>query len=169
MFDGEYQPWERRKGEPVNWFARFSNYYLPLGEERTIEAAFRAWRADYLQLAGISGYKQKRPSPSWYEVIEKWGWKERAELWDKEQRRLKEVEETKEKLEWQDKRRQLMTGFFAKIAAALGKTNLDNPSLSALTYALKMVLEQNRLEYGLPTEITEQRVYDVEFRESNEN
>ena len=161
-------PWERRKGEPPRWYARFADYYLPLGDERKLEQAFRNWRAD--NIASDSKLKLKRPTKAWYDQCDKWGWKERSEAFDKAKRQERLDAEKAEALEWQDKRRQLLVATFAKVATALQTINLDNLTLSTVMQAIKTVLDQNRLEYGLPTEISQiQQVYDIEWRESNEN
>jgi len=83
-YDNDPYPWERRKGEPSRWYARFADYYLPLGDERKLEQAFRDWRAD--NIATDSKLKLKRPTVAWYAACERWGWKERAEVWDKVKR-----------------------------------------------------------------------------------
>lgn len=171
MFEDQDYPWERQAGEPSKWFARFDSYYLPLGADRTLEAAYRAWRADQPQKgAELSTVKQKRPSQVWYRVFADWGWRLRAEAWDKAERKKRLEQEEKERLEWQEKRRQLMTGFFAKLAQALSMINFEDPRLSEISGAVKMILDQNRLEYGLPTEISQvNTVYEVEWKETNDS
>lgn len=76
------EPWRREKGEPAQWFHRLDAYFRPLGPERTIEEAWRRWKA-----AEAKVRKSKRPSVHWYKASDKWRWKERAEAWDASERR----------------------------------------------------------------------------------
>lgn len=81
-------PWDRREGEPYNWWTRFDKHYRPQGEERTLEEAWRLWKAEWAP----SG-RSKRPHPSWYKQSSEWCWKGRARAWDGVQRQKRlEVE-----------------------------------------------------------------------------
>lgn len=164
--------WERQSGEPNRWYGRFINYYVPLGADRSFEQAFRNWYKDQPSKANQSNSRRKvRPSVTWYDQARTWNWKERAEAWDRDQARKRAVAEDKEKEDWQAKRRQLMTGYFAKLAQGLSSLDKlgEGASLGAITQAVKMILDQNRLEYGLPTEISKiDQTIDVEWQETNE-
>lgn len=70
----------RQPGEPWQWYVRFKSYYLPLGEGRTIEDAWRGWK-----LKQGTG-KGTRASPHWHEMAKAWNWRERAEAYDLSQK-----------------------------------------------------------------------------------
>lgn len=96
--NGELEPWERRDGEPDNWYARFDRFRL-LGPTRSIEEVYRQERA----AEGGKGRQQiGKPTRHWYAAAETWEWLERAGAWDAE-RRAEEEEE--ERLAWRDKRK----------------------------------------------------------------
>lgn len=84
--------WERQQGEPILWFGRFDKYYRPLGTERSLLAAYNAWR---------KAEADKNPStftPEWWRKrMVEWQWQKRAEAWDAEERRKRLVIEDEER------------------------------------------------------------------------
>jgi len=167
-------PQDRLVGEPLLWYYRFLDYYIPQGSERTIEQAFRLWLADQDQ-AKVRENQQagkaskRRPSIHWYNASKKYEWKRRAEAYDQALRAEKLAAEEAEKSDWQNKRRQLMTAFFARLAQALQTADFSEITPSQLTQATRMILDQNRLEYGLPTIIgLIDQVIELEWSEVNE-
>lgn len=161
-------PWDQQADEPNKWFDRFDRFYRPLGADRTVEQAYRDYLVAYGKPIEVKG-KRRRPPRQWWAAVAAYSWKDRALAWDQDQRRIKQAQEDKEKEEWQARRRQLMLGFFAKITASVGNLSPADPKLSDVTAALRMILEQNRLEYGLPTEIAQRTdIVEIEWRETND-
>jgi len=144
--------WDRIDGEPQMWFDRFDRHYRPLGPERSVNAAYQKWRAEKninMHNGNENGsQKINGISQAWWRASKDWKWKDRAEVWDAEQReqRLKEEEELR--LEMRKRRRTLLGGFIAKYANLLQQFELrDNPSLSEMTKGLDTAIEQMRKEY----------------------
>ena len=79
--------WERQQGEPILWFGRFERYRI-LGTERNLLSVYNAWRAE----VGKGGQKTSIPH-AWDINCKRWDWRERAEAWDAEQRRLRMIQE----------------------------------------------------------------------------
>jgi hypothetical protein len=66
----------------MDWWSRFDLYYRPLGPERSVLGAYKAWRA----AEGRQRQTEPRRAPeSWYKAAEKWDWDVRAQAWDKAQ------------------------------------------------------------------------------------
>jgi len=140
--------WDRIDGEPQMWFSRFEKFYLVLGTERSLHAAYQNWRVKKSTVELNGNGKIDGISGSWQKASKNWKWKDRAEVWDAEQReqRLKEEEELR--LEMRKRRRTLLGGFIAKYANLLQQFELrDNPSLSEMTKGLDTAIEQMRKEY----------------------
>jgi len=149
--------WDRIDGEPQLWHSRFEKFYLVLGTERSLMAAYKVWRIqkDTIGHNGNgNGEKKINGIPNrWWHTSKTWRWQDRAEAWDTEQReqRLKEEEELR--LQMRKTRRALLSGFIGKFAPLLQEFNLrDAPSLSEMTKGLETLLKQMREEYDdLPT------------------
>jgi len=66
-------PWSQMENEPLNWYDRFSTYYLPLGiHERSMAEAYRIY----------SGNNRRQAPPDWYKTSREWDWEGRAEAYD---------------------------------------------------------------------------------------
>ena len=86
------KPWERQRDatgelEPQLWFSRFDRFYRPLGPERSMLAAYNAWRvaeSNHEEKGGIP--RSNSVSQGWDRNAKKWHWRERAEAWDEEER-----------------------------------------------------------------------------------
>lgn len=74
--------WERREGEPNKWYARFQTYLL-LGPDRSLYAAYNAWRE---QSGAKSAQKRAGLPLSWRLAAEQWEWSSRAEQFDEHER-----------------------------------------------------------------------------------
>lgn len=72
--------WDRRPNEPEVWYRIFKDYYLPLGERRTLRNAFEF----YLRVETPKQYKDLDPEgitniPShWNTIAVEWEWPKRA-------------------------------------------------------------------------------------------
>lgn len=82
--EGQQQPiWERRDGEPNNWFARFLSF-KQLGPSRTLMAVIHSEEAKKGKTK-----QSKSPPGAWSQACEQWEWRQRAEAWDTyEQKRI---------------------------------------------------------------------------------
>lgn len=146
------QPWDRRPGEPMLWFARFE-LYRELGPGRTIEDV---WRLNKAQQSAPS--EAKRPHNRWYDLAREWEWQERAEAWDEEQiaqqraatlaaiqeRRQREAAERDKA---RQNRRSLLNGFLGKLSESL-LNYPEGTKLDELTKATQMVVQELRAEYN---------------------
>ena len=134
--------WERQPEEPARWFYRFDVYYRPLGPERSLLAAYNAWRSDK---------GRERPTDSvsdaWRKRAEAWHWRERAEAWDEHERQIRLIQEQAEREEWRKRRRKLLIGFFGKLAEALQRLDTENVTLGQVTNAARMVVQELRAEF----------------------
>jgi len=153
--------WDRIQGEPSAWFDRFDRFYRPLGAERSIEKAFKAFLTSKGKPLG-----KRRPGQLWYDKAREWKWAERAEAWDAAERAERLKKEVQLKDEWQENRRKLLITSYRKIAEAVLNLKPGEAKFYETMTAVKMILEQNRLEFGLPTEITQlDQTIDLEFRD----
>ena len=81
------RPWDAREGEPSLWYRIFKDYYLPLGNRRSLRTAFEF----YLRVERPVEYEQEDPSrisriPSnWAKASSEWEWASRAMAYDQEQ------------------------------------------------------------------------------------
>jgi len=144
------KPWERQPGEPALWFSRFDRYFRPLGEERTIEEAWRRWKHDNARHS-----KTARPHKSWYRIAREWHWWERAEAWDDEQRRLRWAAEERERQEMLRRHIQM-----AQSMQSIGLLRLrelqQDPSDMTPTEAMRYITSGVKLERearGLPSDL----------------
>lgn len=73
--------YERQKKEPLLWYERFKNYYLPLEDNANVQKAWEAY---------INGEKmgkrggRKSPNDAWYKAADKWDWEGRKLAFDRE-------------------------------------------------------------------------------------
>ena len=98
-------PWERQVGENSRWFGRFQAYRL-MGSKRSVLGLYKQESEEKVRKSQKKSEKKQpvsAPGP-WYEVFERFRWKERAEAWDI-QRRLEAEKE--EQIEWLNRRRSL--------------------------------------------------------------
>jgi len=135
------------------WFGRFDRFYRAQGPERTLLAAYNAWRIE----------SHRKPSTGyhigWAAAYDKWRWKARAEAWDEHerQRRLKiEAEELEEMY-----RRHMRLATAMQTVAGRRIASLSEPKENALMspsdarqYA-KDGIEIERTTKGLPREIVQ--------------
>ena len=84
---------------------------------------------------------------SWHNAFHTWRWKERAEAWDEAERERAEAEYEAERLEWREKRRKLLQGFFGRLVQALGDLDPTDATLGQLTQAVRMAIQELRAEF----------------------
>jgi len=147
----EAKAWERQRDsdgklEPNRWYSRFTAYRL-MGSGRSLLGCVNQERVQ-------KGTKRRNSVPgAWSRAFERWCWRERAEAWDKAERERTEAEYEAERLEWRERRRQMLQGFFSQLAKALQKFEPEGASLGQLTQAVRTVTQELRAEYDdLPTE-----------------
>src|SRR5438034_11658553 len=78
------QPRERLPNESAKWFFRFRTF-LALGPKRSVRAVYDAEQ----QQKATKG--RGNPGTTWYSVVKRYQWWERAEAWDAEQSNQKEI------------------------------------------------------------------------------
>jgi len=67
------EQWSQREDEPLNWYDRFSSYYLPLGiHNRSVAKAYRLY----------TGMDRPQAPPDWYRISREWEWEDRAAAYD---------------------------------------------------------------------------------------
>lgn len=102
------KPWDRQVAdgelEPMRWFSRFDRYFRPQGPERSMLAAYNAWRED-------EGKEEACSTPDhWWHAAERYDWRYRAEAWDEHNRRLRLSKEEEERRKMQERHIKLATG-----------------------------------------------------------
>ena len=102
----ERQSDEKGKPEPIRWYNRFV-IYREMGPDRSLLGAYKLFLVAQNGEGepGRNSRPVKAPSP-WTRECERWQWKVRAEAWDMENIRRKE-------LEWAERRRQVQEADFA--------------------------------------------------------
>jgi len=88
--------WDRQRTEDgelesSRWFGRFERIYRPMGTERSLLAAYNAWRSERERKAATGA------PMSWINASITWRWKERAEAWDESERRRRMAIEQEER------------------------------------------------------------------------
>lgn len=136
LWNEERPAWEVLDGEPHKAFSRFERYRL-LGPERSIAAAYR-------EVTGRDG----RPSDKWYQVAERWRWKERAEEWDHSERERSRREYEQRRQTNRKNRIALLTHAHSKIFEALQNLDVRAARWSDVLAGLKIVTAELRTEYG---------------------
>lgn len=94
QFSPSVPVWDRQPGEPSTWYNRFTNYFRPLGPERSLAESWRWWKDE----EGLMSIGKALP-PTWTAMCKKWRWRERAVAWDDHQRMLNMAEEEKARAE----------------------------------------------------------------------
>lgn len=141
--------WDRQQGEKTLWYDRFFKYYLPIGPERSLTAAFNAW----LEAKGKGGQKRS-PTGSWRRCSEQYNWIERAMAWDDFQRQ-KQKEALQAEIDEMVKRHIAEARVMQNIAVQrLGVLQKDPSELSATEVRRFMVdaIKLEREARGLPDE-----------------
>ena len=97
--DGDLrQPWDRQIKpdgtiEPMLWYGRFKDF-CRLPPKRGVATVYGNWRK------ALGRKPVTRPPSSWYNACNEWGWRSRAEAWD--------IEEEKQKqLEWESRQEEI--------------------------------------------------------------
>lgn len=152
---GKDKPWYRQTGgdgepEPMMWYDRFDRYYRPQGPERTLLAAYNAWRKE----EGDGG-QSKSVSGSWYRAFNEWRWQERAEAWDEAQitlRREAERKATQKMLERHINLATMMQTAAARRLQRLAEEHGDWPRMSVdqMRLLIKDAADLERQARGLP-------------------
>jgi hypothetical protein len=137
----ESKPWERQPGEPAMWFDRFDRYFRPLGPERSLLAAYNAWRKEAQKSA------TKSVAKSWEKNARKWHWPTRTEAWDDTERQRRHAEEEAERLQARRERRRLLQVYRGKLEQALETLKPGDAKWAEVTAGLRMANEELRNEY----------------------
>lgn len=141
---GEGRPWERREGESNLWYGRFRDYYLPLGSDRKLLPAYRAW---FEAEKGRESQAKSAPT-SWRKAAQKYDWEIRGADWDAYQRSLREREERELRRKSHEKRVALLNATYAQAVAALQGLRPSEARWSDVTNTIRMVVQELRREYG---------------------
>lgn len=153
-------PWDRQRNESGRaegalWFSRFTSY-RELGPERSLLAAYRAWRVQ----RGTEGYRVTGVSGPWTRAAKTWHWKQRAEKWDHYQQ-VRRMQAEQEQIDEMNKRH---------LQVALGLQSAGGRSLQRLAEKFKLDpdamldageirrflsegIDLERMTRGLPTEM----------------
>jgi len=115
-------PWDRKTGEPMLWYSRFT-LFRELGPERSLLGAYRAWRVQ----RGAEGGKIMTVSGPWERNANKWAWRDRAEAWDHYQQ-MRRLALEQQKIDEMNKRH---------LQIAIGLQSAGGRSLQKLTAELK--------------------------------
>lgn len=143
--------WDRQPGEPALWFGRFDRLYRPLGTERSLLAAYNAWRTEVGKGATTS------VANAWLLRSKEWRWRERAEAWDAIERLERLAAEKTAAKKRRDDRLALLQGVKASLSKRLLAMKPDEWDIKQVLTALDLVFEQERLEDGSPTAVLEHR------------
>lgn len=151
-------PWNQQIAEPIVWFERFDKHYRPLGAERSLLAAYRAWKqAENSQKARESVQKRAKarqnaprsvPS-SWREAAVRWRWEARAAAWDAGQAAERRQAELQAIQKSREQRISLLNLTFNKALEAMTKVQTTNRPLGEVTNAIRVVVQELRHEYRL--------------------
>jgi hypothetical protein len=80
------EAWEQQPGEPALWFARFTEFYLSAGPDRSLAAAYRTYRArQAIGTKPARDFSRAQPPGEWTRHCTAWRWVERAQAWDARQ------------------------------------------------------------------------------------
>ena len=95
-----------------------------------------------------------------FRVIQEWSrryeWQDRVATYDKIQAEREQKAYEDQRLLWRKRRSEILQGYFAKIAQALQKLDPEQASMSEVTTAMRMVVQELRAEFDdEPTERTE--------------
>jgi len=158
--------WERLPAEPSRWFARFEHYRL-LGPDRSLDGAYRAWRAE--QPSGAKGTRSQGANRHWYDAARRWRWLDRAEAWDEAEREAVRQLESVRRFDARQRRlaiidEQREAAVHALCVAGLAELDADEPEhvllaiklLPTVRVLLTEMMRAERLEYGEATEIVEE-------------
>ena len=149
-------PWERQRDddgklEPWLWFDRFERFYRDQTEKRSVLEAANRWRDE-------KGTERQTTVPgAWSRIVSRWHWKERAEAWDVEQRRLRIQEKEREREEAHKRHVQLARGLQSVGGKRLRQLQDDVEALSpgeARQY-VKEGIGLERQAMGLPEYLIE--------------
>ncbi len=78
------RPWDPREGEPLEWYRIFKDYYLPLGNQRSLRNAFEF----FVRVEQPSHYADVSPDDirfapqHWNTFAAQWEWAKRAMAYD---------------------------------------------------------------------------------------
>jgi hypothetical protein len=161
---GMSRSWDHRKGEPALWYARFVEFYLTAGEERTLNGAYRAFMVR--RQAGTKparDFSRVRAPGEWKKQCAKWSWVARSHAYDAHQARMIQRAHFNAIKKANEKHLVLVQNHFAKLIrqlAAIDYSTVVNPGkLLDLTERLIML---ERLLLGTPLQAEEVRVAPVD-------
>jgi hypothetical protein len=144
----EREPWQRQPGEPAMWYNRFDAYYRPLGPERSLLAAYNAWRSRESQSETVRNSPSKSCPSTWRNAAERWNWRERAEAWDAAERERLHAEEAEERRKDRRQRIELLKDYRARLTQVIRELDSKDAKWAEVTAGLRMVNEELRTEYG---------------------
>ena len=155
--ESQERPWDKQISEPNIWYDRFHRY-LMLGAARSVLESYNEELRKQAERAYKGKYVPALCAPGgWWPLIRKWRWKERAEAWDAEQRRLFELQTEERRRKLLDKEFQLSDKLAVQAEQMLawpiaqqtidqdGKTVILNPTDWSKRDAVEMADAASRL------------------------
>jgi hypothetical protein len=143
--------WNRQKGEPNLWFARFERYRL-LGPSRSLLGTLNAERTDQ----GLA--RKARVPGAWNRAFEGWRWRDRAEAWDEHERHKAKAARVREVEEMNRRHIQEAQALQNKALQRLKDLNLDDLSSTDVLRYLMDATKLERTARGVPETIEERRL-----------
>jgi hypothetical protein len=153
--ESEYSPpWEQQENESAKHFAWFYEFLL-LGPGRTLMGAFNLFHERKSVKSGKNWQKKADATPAWKAISKQHSWHERAQAYDKEQRRL-EQEKIAARREALVKRRfdlaekilekaEVMASFPVATTKQVGNSTIIEPAKWSFDTIVKMVQASDRL------------------------
>jgi len=155
-------PWDQQPGEDMTWFHRFAFYYLPLGINRSVVAAYKSYRVDKASISNssIDVDAIEQAAGSWHKWSQRYNWITRAQAYDEYMRQawMEQVNDMAI-----DSHRQRVNVFqiaLDKLTEAWRDKVIDGEtSVNSLSNAIKTVARELRTDLPLHT----QRSGDIEI------
>lgn len=158
--------WDRQEGESNLWYDRFERFRL-MGPHRSLLALYNDEMRDRAKEKDQPFKRKQAVSRPWHDKMVEFRWRERAEAWDEHLRQQQRLEDERLRAEEQEKVRDLrrttiraLQGMLGRVLTAEqeGNYNVDAKTLKDLSTAAANIFKESRLEFGEPTEITDNKI-----------
>nr|WP_309377908.1 hypothetical protein [Paludisphaera borealis]MDR3618231.1 hypothetical protein [Paludisphaera borealis] len=149
--------WEQKKNEPTLWYKRFVELYLTIGDERTLEGAYRVYRtrrANGAQAVRESG--QLRPPGDWSMNCAKWSWVSRAQAYDAHQAILLRRAYANTIKRTNEKHLAVIQNHFTKLIQQTQKLDYSKVTdIGQMLQYTKELINIERMLMGMPLQVAE--------------
>lgn len=153
------EAWEQQPGEPHVFFARFNEFYLTGGENRTVAKAYRAYRAKQAASSGkVGDFSKTPPAGGWVKACADWRWVSRAQAWDAHQAVLTAKAHANAVRKANEKHLAIVQNHFGKLIKQT--TSIDYSmyvDMGDLLKFAKELINLERLLLGMPLQVEEVR------------